>query len=97
MSIKSKPSEASMNNKKTLIEIMVVLSFAVESVAIGLFVQQQHQAYAISQDNIQTQTLIIPGSNADDEPTTLTFPDKGHCHQYIQDHPGLAVDKKDCT
>jgi hypothetical protein len=43
------------------------------------------------------KTLTIPGSNADDEPTTLTFHDKGHCHQYIQDHPGLAVDKKDCT
>ena len=53
-----------MNNKKTLIEIMVVLSFAVSAVAIGLLAQQQHQAYAIHQDNTQTQTVTIPGSNA---------------------------------
>ena len=86
-----------MNNKKIPIEIMVVLLFAVVvSMGVGFLLPAlQQRAYAISQSN--TQTLTIPGSNADDEPTTLTFHDKGHCHQYIQDHPGLAVDKKDCT
>lgn len=43
--------------------------------------------------------LTFSGSNIDDDgpTTTLTFHDKRHCHQYIQNHPGLAVDKKDCT
>ena len=86
-----------MNKRISIGITAIVLSFAVASVAIGLLAQQQHQAYAISQDSNTAQTLTIPGSNADDEPTILTFHDKGHCHQYIQDHPGLAVDKKDCT
>jgi hypothetical protein len=40
--------------------------------------------------------LTFSGSNIDDDgpTTTLTFHDKRHCHQYIQDHPGLAVDKR---
>ena len=50
-----------------------------------------------TQNSNTPQTLTIPGSNADDEPTTLTFHDKGHCNQYVQDHPGLGVDKKDCS
>jgi hypothetical protein len=74
----------------------------IASAANGLLGQQQyHQEYAFNNRQFQS-SLTIPGSNADydDEPTTttLTFHDKRHCHQYIQDHLGLAVvDKKDCT
>jgi hypothetical protein len=60
----------------------------------------QHQAYAYTPISRNTQSdFTFSGSNIDDDgpTTTLTFHDKRHCHQYIQDHPGLAVDKKDCT
>jgi hypothetical protein len=88
-----------MNNRKIPIGIMVALSIAALSMGLSFLLPAlQQQAYAISQSQSNGQnSLTIPGSNADDEPTTLTFHDKGHCHQYIQDHPGLAVDKKDCT
>ena len=60
-----------MNKRISIGITAIVLSFAVASVAIGLLAQQQHQAYAISQDSNTAQTLTIPGSNADDEPTIL--------------------------
>jgi hypothetical protein len=90
-----------MNNRKIPIGIMVALSIAALSMGLSFLLPAlQQQAYAISQGQESEQSsnhLTIPGSNTDDEPTTLTFHDKGHCHQYIKDHPGLAVDKKDCT
>jgi hypothetical protein len=59
-----------MNNMKISRETRVVLSAAVASVAIGLLVQQQyHQAFAFNNQQFQSR-LIIPGSNADDEPAT---------------------------
>jgi len=88
-----------MYNMNISTEIMVVISSTVASIDTGLSDQQQHhQAYAFNNQQFQS-SLTIPGSNADDdEPTTtLTFHDNGHCHQYIQDHPGLAADKKNCT
>ena len=36
----------------------------------------QQPAYAIGQSAVQNSGLTILGSNADDEPTTLTFHDK---------------------
>ena len=59
-----------MNNMKISREIRVMLSAAVASVAIGLLVQQQyHQVFAFNNQQFQS-CLIIPGSNAGDEPAT---------------------------
>ena len=59
-----------MNNMKISRETRVVLSAAVASVAIGLLVQQQyHQEFAFNNQQFQF-CLIIPGSNANDEPAT---------------------------
>jgi hypothetical protein len=60
-----------MNNMKISREIRVVLSAAVASVATGLLVQQQyHQAFAFNNQQNAQSDLIIPGSNANDEPAT---------------------------
>lgn len=56
-----------MNNTKIPIEIMVVQSFAVASVTIGILGEQQHQVYAYRFNNEQFLSgLTIPGYNADD-------------------------------
>ncbi len=61
---------------------------------IGFLIRQRHQAYAYNNQQNAQSDLTFPGSIAGDEPAiSLTLHDKGHCHQYIQDHRGLAVDK----
>ena len=56
-----------MNNTKIPIEIMVVQSFAVASVTIGILGKQQHQVYAYRFNNEQFLSgLTIPGYNAVD-------------------------------
>lgn len=79
-----------MNKKMIPIGMMVVLSFAVEvSIGIGFLVRQRNPDYTYNNQQNAQSDLTFPGSNAGDEPTTsLTSHDKGHCYQYIQDHPG---------
>jgi len=85
-----------MNKKMIPTGMMVILSFAVAvPMGIGFLVRQRHEAYAYNNQHNAQSDLTFPGSNAGDEPaTSLTSHDKGHCYQYIQDHPGLAIDKK---
>jgi len=59
-----------MNKKMIPIGIMVVLSFAVSAyMGIVYLIPQQHQAFAFNNQQFQS-SLIIPGSNAGDEPIT---------------------------
>lgn len=79
-----------MNEKMIPIGMMIVLSFAVAVfIGIGFLIRQRNPAYAYNYYQNAQSDLTFPGSNAGDEPTTsLILHDKGHCHQYIQDHPG---------
>lgn len=62
-----------MNNMKIPIEITVVLSSAIASVAIGMLAQQQHRSYAFNNQQFQSRFRLRINSYDDINYASLIF------------------------